>query len=161
MIIRLLRISLTGRCKDSFLHSLNKLSNFSKDRDNHFPYWANPSIHIFIRNVLPWSTNTTQCLAAHYFDRPSTCKQFCWLMVGQLETLTVGLVETLSNSHFFFIEGKIRFPYFLKVDYQDIIRLNIKITPYDSEELVDWFTQPISQDLGQQNGFAGRWEYSF
>ena len=39
-------------------------------------------------------------MAAHYFDRSSTDNQFGRLMVGQFETLTVGLAETLSNSHF-------------------------------------------------------------
>ena len=56
-----------------------------------------PSIHISIWKVLPWSTNKTQCLAVHYFDRASTDKQFYRLMVGIVEILTVGSVETLSR----------------------------------------------------------------
>ena len=36
-----------------------------------------------------------------YFSRESTDKRFCPLMVGLVETLSVGLVEKLSNLHFF------------------------------------------------------------
>ena len=82
-------------------------------------------------------------------------------MVGLVETLTVGLVETLRNLLFFIKKAKIRFSCFLKADYQNIVRLNIKINLYDFEDLADCFTQAISQDFGQRNGFTGRWEYSF
>ena len=46
-------------------------------------------------------------------------------MVGLVETLIAGLVETLSNLHFLYYQSKIRFHYFLKIDYQNIIRLSI------------------------------------
>ena len=59
-------------------------------------------------------------------------------MVGLVETLTVEPVEALSNLQFFFIEKvKLGISYFLKVDYQNIIRLNIKINPHDFQELID------------------------
>ena len=38
-----------------------------------------------------------------HYDRASTDKQFCRLMVELVETLTVGLVEALSNLHVLFI----------------------------------------------------------
>ena len=58
-------------------------------------------------------------------------------MVGLVETLTVGLFEELRNLYLFYHDGKIRFPYFPKVYYQNIIGLSFKINPYDFEELVD------------------------
>ena len=58
-------------------------------------------------------------------------------MVVLDEILTAGLVKTLSNfAFFYYLEGKITFPYFLKADHENIIRLKIKINPYDFEELV-------------------------
>ena len=61
----------------------------------------------YIRKVLPWST-IKQCFAAHYFDRASTDKDFFQLMVEPVETLIVGLIETLNNLHFSLLRRKIR-----------------------------------------------------
>ena len=64
----------------------------------------------------------------NYSDRASTDKQFCHLIVGLVKTLTVELVETLRNLHFFFSKkAKLTFPYFLEVDYQSVTRQTIKI----------------------------------
>ena len=73
-------------------------------------------------------------MAAHYFNRESTDKQFCqlivWLVetlavglvetltVGLVETLTVGLVETQWSWHFFFImKAKLDFLTYLRGRY--------------------------------------------
>ena len=56
-------------------------------------------------------------------------------MLGLIVTLTVGLVETLSNLNLFlYYKGKIRF--------ENVIELNIKMSPYDFEKI----------------GFAWKWE---
>ena len=57
------------------------------------------------------------------------------LTVELVETLIVGLVETLGSLQLFFIFRQTSFPYFLKVDDQSIIRLNIKINFYDFVQL--------------------------
>ena len=57
------------------------------------------------------------------------------LTVKLVETLIVGPVETLGNLQLFFIFRQTSFPYFLKVDDQSIIRLNIKINSYDFVQL--------------------------
>ena len=62
-----------------------------------------------------------QVLAAHYFNRESTDKKFCRLMMGPVETLTVGLVETLSNLQFFFIKKA-------KLDFLTSLKSIIKIS---------------------------------
>ena len=66
------------------------------------------------------STNKTQCLAVHYFDRMSVDKQVC-RMVMLVETLTVELVETLSNLHFLFIKKA-------KLDFLTSLKSIIKIS---------------------------------
>ena len=104
-------------------------------------------VFTYLNEKSSYGLQMKQCLAAHYFNWASTDKQFCQLMVGLVETLTVGLVETLNNLYFFFImKAKL---YFLEINL------------YDFWELADWFTQPISRDLSQQNSFAGRWGIRF